>query len=134
MWRGWRFNAAYQSWDQELPYLPKATWDGELSYHGQFRKSGNLEVWTALGVTGRNPMALHEIDPAPETFPEDGSPAFLHVPFHQEWYAFIQIRVVSVSLFLRWENVAGKDDNMDFPDRALPRFRTLYGVRWILNN
>jgi TonB-dependent Receptor Plug Domain len=132
--KGWRFDAAYQTWDQELPYLPKATWDGELGFYGRFKESGNLEVWGALGVMGRDPMALREIDPAPETFPEDGSPPYIRVPFHQEWYAFIQVRVVSVSIFLRWENITGKDNNMDFPDRALPRFRTLYGIRWTLTN
>jgi TonB-dependent Receptor Plug Domain len=134
MGKGWRLDGAYQTWDKEWPYLPKSTWDGALTYHGRFKKSGNLEVWGSLGVLARDAMALRQIDPAPETFPTDGSPAYLRVPSHQEWYGFIQVRVVSVSIFLRWENIAGKDDNMDFPDRALPRFRTLYGVRWTLTN
>jgi TonB-dependent Receptor Plug Domain len=132
--KGWRLRGAYQSWDQEWTYLPKSTWDGGFSYHGIFKESRNLEVWTSVGVVGRDPMQLRQIDPAPETFPEDGSPAYVRVPSHQEWYGFIQVRVVSVSIFLRWENLAGKRDNMDFPDRALPRFRTLYGVRWTLTN
>jgi len=132
--KGFRVDAAYQSWEEDLPYMPAATWDGEVSYHGVFKPTGNLEVWGAVGVMGRDPMLLRVPDPEPETFPEDGSTPLQRVPFHQEWYGFIQVRVVSVSIFLRWENIAGKDDNLDFPDRALPRFRTLYGVRWILAN
>ena len=132
--KGFRVDAAYQSWEEDWPYMPAATWDGEISYHGIFKPTGNLEVWGAVGVMGRDPMTLRLADPEPDVVPEDGSTPLLSVPFHQEWYGFLQIRVVTVSIFLRWENLAGKDDNLDFPGRALPRFRTIYGVRWVLEN
>ena len=31
-------------------------------------------------------------------------------------------------------DVSGKADNIDFPDRQQPQARTLYGVRWTMNN
>ena len=39
-----------------------------------------------------------------------------------------------MNIFVRSENITGKEDNFDFPDREQPRFRTMYGVRWIMNN
>ena len=145
---GFRVEAAFQSWDEEQAYLPKRTWDGAITYHGVFKESRNLEVWGTIGVAGRDPMLLPIIDPDPPVAdpvdsggdPEpdpDGEPAgppLLRVPFYQDWFTLIQVRIVNLNIFIRWENVAGKDDNFDFPGRQQPRFRTLYGVRWTMNN
>jgi len=132
--KGFRIDAAYQKWQEDWPYMPAATWDGQVAYHGVFKESGNLEVWGRVGVNGRDPMRLRLLDPTPETVPEDGSPALQSVPFYQDWYGFVQVRIVTVSIFVRWENIAGKEDNMDIPGRTLPRFRTLFGVRWAMRN
>ncbi len=133
IWRGWALDAAYQQWDEDWAYLPGATWDGEINYHGIFKESRNLEVWFAAGVNGRDPMSLRLIDPEPEDPPLEG-PALVQMPFYQDWYGFVQVRIVTVSVFVRWENLAGKDDNFDFPERTTPKFRTLYGIRWVLRN
>jgi len=44
------------------------------------------------------------------------------------------VRIVTVNIFIRWENMRGKSDNIDFPNRTQPRIRTLYGIRWVMNN
>ena len=61
-------------------------------------------------------------------------PDLVVVPFSEEWYTHIQVRIVTLNLFIRWENIRGKSDNVDFPDRQQPRFRTIYGIRWVMNN
>ena len=61
-------------------------------------------------------------------------PDLIVVRRSEEWYIHVQVRIVTLNLFIRAENVRGKSDNIDFPDRTQPRFRTLYGVRWVMNN
>jgi hypothetical protein len=61
-------------------------------------------------------------------------PDLVSVRLSEEWYTYIQVRIVTLSFFIRWENVRGKSDNVDFPDRAQPRIRTLYGIKWTLRN
>ena len=56
------------------------------------------------------------------------------MPRSEEWYVHIQVRIVTLNIFVRWENVRRKSDNIDFPDRQQPQTRTLYGVRWTMNN
>ena len=58
----------------------------------------------------------------------------VEVPVSEEWYFNIQVRIVTLNLFIRWENLTGKSDNIDFPNRTQARIRTIYGIRWILNN
>ena len=145
--RGFRVEAAVQSWDEDEPYLPKRTWNGAFTYHRVFKESRNLEVWGALGVTGRDRMLLRVLDPDPlpdDPIEQPGGDAdqdpgprdlpLIASPFYQEWFTHIQVRVVNVHIFVRWENITGKEDNFDFPDREQPRFRTIYGVRWTMNN
>ena len=149
---GFRVDAALQTWDDELPYMPKQAWDGSITYHRVFKESKNLEVWGTLGVTGHGGMLLPIVDtdspvedPVDPADPVDGDPviepnpgpdwpALLRMPVYRDIFMQIQVRIVTLNIFLRWENLAAKDDNFDFPGREQPRFRTLYGVRWTLNN
>jgi hypothetical protein len=143
---GFRVEGAVQSWKDELPYLPKQTWDGAITYHRVFKESKNLELWGTIGVTGHEAMLLPIIDPDPPDPPEgdpdadpdpDAEPAgppLLRVPVYRDLFTQIQVRIVTLNVFIRWENVASKLDNFDFPGREQPRFRTLYGVRWTMNN
>jgi hypothetical protein len=62
------------------------------------------------------------------------APDLIVVDRSEEWYVNIQVRIVTVNVFVRWENVRAKADNVDFPDRQQPQTRTLYGVRWTMNN
>ena len=60
-------------------------------------------------------------------------PDLIEVPLSEEWYFNIQVRIVTLNLFIRWENVRRKI-NIDFPNRTQPQVRTLYGIRWTMNN
>jgi hypothetical protein len=81
-------------------------------------------VWGSVGVEGRDPMIVPLADgDLPAT-----------VPFYQSWKAFVQVRVLTVRLFVAWENFTVRRANQDFPGRVLPIFRAHYGVRWTLWN
>jgi hypothetical protein len=56
------------------------------------------------------------------------------VPFYQNWFVRLQIRIVTVRAFIMWENFTIRQQNQDFPGRILPQTRSLYGVRWTLWN
>ena len=93
------------------------------------------------GVTGHEGMLLPIVDPDPPVQdpidpadPVPDWPALLRMPVYRDIFMQIQVRIVTLNIFLRWENLAAKEDNFDFPGREQPRFRTLYGVRWTLNN
>jgi hypothetical protein len=127
---GFELQGAVQAWDGDHAYLPERLWDGALTYHGIFKESRNLELWGGLGVTGRDPMPIAVLEPGGDP----SVPDLIVVPRSEVWYTHLQVRIVTVNLFIRWENITGKSDNVDFPDRQQPRFRTLYGVRWVMNN
>jgi hypothetical protein len=127
---GFMLEGAVQAWDDDLAYLPRRLWDGALTYHGIFKESRNLELWGGVGVTRRDPMPIAIL----ESGGDPTVPDLIVVPRSEEWYINIQVRIVTLNLFIRWENVKRKADNFDFPDRKQPQTRTLYGVRWVMNN
>ena len=129
-WQGFTLEGAVQAWDEDLPYLPRRLWDGALTYHGIFKESRNLELWGGLGLTRRDPMPLGILEPGGDP----AVPDLIVVRHSEEWYVHIQVRIVTLNIFVRWENVRRKSDNIDFPDRQQPQTRTLYGVRWTMNN
>lgn len=120
----------------EWPYLPRRTWKAALTFHDTFYPTENLEIWADVGVIGRDRMRV----PLRATPDEDtpgaafDPPAAAVVPFYQSWYGRLQIRVVTVRIFITWENLTVREVNQDFPGRRLPPFRTVYGVRWTLRN
>jgi hypothetical protein len=126
--------------DGDLPwrYLPRQTYQASLSFHDTFLPTGNLEVWFDLGVRGRDPMALPFNDD--EVWAEYGTgeedPRFIPTvaPFYQSWFVRLQIRVVTVRIFVMWDNFSIRQSNQDFLGRVLPATRSLYGVRWTLWN
>jgi hypothetical protein len=61
-------------------------------------------------------------------------PVLQEVPFGQSWHAFLQLRIVTVRIFIRFENLTVRENNQDIPGRVLPEARVLYGVRWTLWN
>lgn len=131
-----------QVWEEGFvrwPYFPRRTWKGALTFHDTFFPTGNLEIWADVGAEGRDEMTVVAPgDPAagPGTPGDDPftTGALTTVPFYRSFYTRLQIRVVTVRLFIRWENFTFRDTNLDFPERVLPRTRVLYGVRWTLWN
>lgn len=123
-------------------YFPDHAYDAALSFHRAFLATENFELWVDLGARGRAAMAV----PVPQA-PEEGDasqtdaedegedvqlPAV--VPFYQSWYLRVQMRFLSVNIFLNVENLTLRDYNQDVPGRLLPGTRSLYGVRWTLWN
>ncbi len=147
---GLSLTGSFVSWNQEMTdpdawrYLPSRVWDGAVRYHGQFRPSGNLEIDAAVGVRGRDAMLVpfeaevEEENPLVAAGPRsalDDDPIQLgSVPFYQNWWASLNIRIVTVRAFLRIENIQNRLDNQDYPGRLLPGFRTVYGLRWVMMN
>jgi hypothetical protein len=127
---GFVLEGAVQAWDEGLTYLPARVWDGALIYHGIFKESRNLEVWGSLGATNRGLMAIGILEPGGDPTVPD----LVEVAFSEEWYLHFQVRIVTLNLFVRWENLRRKADNVDFPNRTQPQVRTLYGIRWTMNN
>jgi hypothetical protein len=70
--------------------------------------------------------------PQPLTTGDD--PTFARVPFLQSWDLWLQVRVLTVRIFIRSENLTLRGGNQDFPGRLLPQTRSVYGVRWTLWN
>lgn len=126
-WRALTFEGSYQWWDEVGPYLPDEIYRGSFEYHKVFKETGNLELWGSLGVRGHNPM--------PTFVSTTGStPPTEVVPFFQSWYARVQVRVVTVRLWIGIDNASLRRFNQTYPDRLLPLTRTFFALRWDLWN
>ena len=113
-------------------YLPRRSYQGSLSFHDTFLPTENLEVWFDLGVEGRDAMAV----PFPEEVQVGEETRYVQpmVPFYQNWFVRLQVRVVTVRVFIMWENFTLRPGNQDFPGRFQPTTRSVYGVRWTIWN
>ena len=139
-------SASYQIWDEDAPdwrYLPRESWNGQLGYHNTFLSTGNFEIWTEIGVEGREPMVVPFMAPESEDeeMPEEGAseeeelaPGYMTVPYHQSWYFRLQLRILTVQIFILTENFTAERELQDFPERFLPGGRSLYGIKWTLWN
>lgn len=125
---GLTLEGSYQRWDDEGPYLPKQIYRGSFEFHRVFLESGNLEVWGSLGVRGHDPMLTF----APATTEEEAD--IVRVPFFQSWYAHMQVRVVTVRLWLGMENMTFRRNLQTYPDRRLPYARSFFALRWDMWN
>jgi hypothetical protein len=65
---------------------------------------------------------------------EEGVQPLETVPFYQNWYGRIQVRIVTVQIFIVWENFIRRRNLQNFPGRVLPITRTSYGLRWTMWN
>ncbi len=132
---GLHLEGSLQKWDQAWSYLPRRIYQGAFVFHDTFLSTGDLELWFTVGVRGRDPMSVRRVS-SQTTDPETGATSIelAGVPFYQDWYGLIQIRIVTVRLFIGWDNFAIRRNLQDFPDRVLPLTRSYYGVRWTMWN
>lgn len=130
---GWGVYGSAHFWDQETRYMPELTYRGGIDFHDVFLESGNLELWGSLGVQGRDPMLIPLAD-APDPDNPDAPVMPIRQPFYQTWDAFIQVRILTVRIYIDGQNVTLRENNQDFPGRLLPETRTTFGVRWTLWN
>lgn len=131
---GLAVNGSLQQWDADWSYLPERTYRASFDYHRTFLESGNFELWLSLGVRGHEPMTVRQVLSTTED--EDGIPVheLASVPFAQSWYGRIQARIVTVLIFVGWENFTIRRNLQDFPDRLLPQTRAVYGLQWTMWN
>ncbi len=128
--RGLRFVGSLQQWDEPAPYLPEQIYRGALVFHRQYLESGNFEWWWTVGVRGHDPMTV----PILGEEDEEGVPQLETVPFYQNWYARVQVRIVTVQIYVAWENFIRRPNLQHYPGRVLPITRTVYGIRWTMFN
>lgn len=137
---GLRLEGYYQEWDQDWSYLPKRTYQGALVFHRKYLASGNFEWWWSIGVRGYDPMSVRQVVDSTAAAPADGSSeeppsvTLASVPFYQSWYGNLEVRIVTVRAFIRWENFTIRRNLQNFPDRLLPQTRAEYGIRWTMWN
>jgi len=136
--RGLQFVGEVQLWEHQdsvTPlYFPDHVYRGSLSFHRVFRESGNFEMWVDLGAQGRSRMNV-PLGVLPEPYAED-EPALVPdvVPFYQSWFFRLQMRFLTLNIFLTVNNLNPRPENQDVPGRLLPTTRGLYGVRWVFRN
>lgn len=130
-WEGFSLNASWQQWDTPGIFRPEEIYRGGIRFHRVYYDTGNFEFWWGIQAVGRSAMQLPfadaDLSTADQMVP-------VTVPFQQTWDAYLQIRVVTVRIFLRFENLGVRERNQDFPGRILPATRAIYGVRWTLWN
>lgn len=128
LWRGLTVEGSYQWWDEEGPYLPEEVYRGSFEFHRVYKESENLEFWASLGVRGHDPMAVF-VPATPE------AEAMLStMPFYQNWYFRVQVRVVTVRLWFGMDNFTFRRNLQTHPDRLLPYARTFFALRWDMWN
>lgn len=127
-WTGLTLEGSYQWWDEVGPYLPDEIYRASFEFHRIFKESENLEVWGSLGVRGHNPMLTLVADDG------TGVGGAVEVPFHQSWYVRVQVRVVTVRLWIGMDNFTLRRNLQTYPDRTLPYARSFFALRWDLWN
>jgi hypothetical protein len=117
----WRDNAGWV-------YLPSRSWRTALELHTVPLPSGNLEILARLEGTQRGTVLVYE---PIRTGPDD--PGLGQVPAQTVFHAYLQIRVIDVRIFLRWEDLTEQQIE-DLPGRMIRGQRIFYGVKWNLWN
>ena len=128
-WRSLKLEGSYQVWDEGGPYLPRQIYHGAFVFRKTYLETGNFELWWSLGVRGHDPM-----DVFAATTGGGGGGGLVTVPFYQSWYGRIQARILTVRLFLGWENFTIRRNLQNFPGRVLPLTRSFFGLHWDLWN
>jgi hypothetical protein len=118
--RGLGAEAEYTYWfGDDWLYRPVEIVRARLVYHDVPLASGNLEVLSWIEGTFRGPYLV-------------GTPVggLAQVPHFQRFDFYLQLRVLDVRAFIRWENMLLRPDLQDLPGLVFPRQRAIYGVRW----
>ena len=107
-------------------YFPEHQYRGSFTFHRTYFPAGSFEVWVDVGARGRAEMSVPQ--------PDSGAGGPSVVPFYQDWYLRLQLRVLDLNIFATVENVTFRRNNQDVPGRLLPITRGFYGVRWTFWN
>ena len=120
-----RLEASWTRWMDTggRPYLPEQEWRAALVFHDIFY-TGNLEPTLRVEAVHRGAALVP--GPEGEVFSDLSEPYTLS-------NLFLQIRVIDVQAFVRWENLLNLRA-ADLPGRIFPGQRVLFGVRWRFQN
>ncbi|HET7463165.1 MAG TPA: Plug domain-containing protein [Longimicrobium sp.] len=126
IWRELTLQGWYQRWldAPDRPYLPTQLGRAAVQFNGVY-KQGNLEPTLRFEVVGRD-----------QTLAFDGSNGeAVLIPRYGIWNFFMQIRIIDIRLFYRYDNVFNLRRRVyDVPGTEIPTGRALYGVRWFFRN
>lgn len=130
-WEPLSLEGWYTGWTDGSPwiYAPSESWRAALVYHHLPLASGNLEILARLEGHGRGPMRVPAASAEDTAIPR--STVFVDPLTSLDFY--LQIRIINVRAFLRWENLLDPfrlEQQFDFPGRALAGQRLMYGVKW----
>ena len=116
-----RVEASWTRWTETggRPYLPEQEWRAALVFHDIFY-TGNLEPTFRVEAVHRGTALVPDLEG--EAFSDLSEPYTLA-------NLFLQIRVIDVQAFVRWENLLNQRA-ADLPGRIFPGQRVLFGVRW----
>ena len=104
-------------------YLPAQLGRAALQFRGVY-KQGNLEPTVRFEVVGRDQaLAWNPATSATRVMPK-------YAIFN--W--FVQIRIIDIRVFWRYENAFVARGEYDVPGGVIPTGRALYGVRWFFRN
>ncbi len=126
LWRDFFLEGGYVHWmsgDRWL-YLPEEEGRVSLVLHTLPLGSGNLEILGRLEADRRGVMSV----------PSTGGQEVVSLPARTVLNAYLQIRIVTVRAFVRFDNMSAVRSLADLPGRTLPAARVVYGVKWELWN
>jgi hypothetical protein len=118
----------FSAWD-EAPgwlYLPTRSWRAGLELHTLPLASRNLEILGRVESERRGPMRVPDVAPL-----EGGIPALVTMPAKHMVNAYLQIRVIDVRAYVRWDDILAARRE-DLPGRSISGRRIFYGVKWQL--
>lgn len=108
-------------------YMPIRTYRAGAELHSSPLRSGNLEILGRIEMVHRGSMLVPNFEEAVEGEVEPPSEIATEPLDYIDGY--LQIRIMSVRAFMRWEDLSNKDI-AEIPGRALPGPRLFYGVKW----
>lgn len=121
LWEPLSLEGSYVRWISPAPWLytPKESLRAALVYSHSPLPSGNLEILAR--VEGRHQGAM--------TAPTLEGTTSLVEPY-TAFDAYLHLRILDVRIFVHWENLLMTPDIQYLPERAFPRQRVFYGVKW----
>ena len=111
---------------QGWAYLPARSWRTALELHALPLPSGNLEIFGRFEAHMRGSSLAFDAA-------QEGGGAFRRLPAYTTADGYLQIRVIDVRAFIRWEDILGNDIE-ELPGRIQRGVRIFYGVKWNLWN
>ena len=117
--------ANYTHWDDagRWIYTPSHELRTAIAYHGFPLGHERLEVTARLERGQLGEMRVPDAD---------GTLAL--VPARTAYDFYLQVRIVDVRAFVRWENILNNVHRQYLPGRYMPGQRVFYGVKWELWN